>query len=57
MEEFSVDLKGQAFTQKPQKYHVKSLRALREKYAAISDNDAVAGVLEAAGCLAAVHPG
>ena len=55
-EEFSVDLKGRAFTQRPQKYHVKSLGVLRGKYAAIPDNDAIAGVLESAGCLASVHP-
>jgi glutathione S-transferase len=33
-EEFSVELAGRTYTQKPQKYHAKSLRALREKYAA-----------------------
>ena len=33
-EEFSVELAGRTWTQKPQKYHAKSLRALREKYAA-----------------------
>ena len=33
-EEFSVDLAGETWTQKPQKYHAKSLKALREKYAA-----------------------
>jgi hypothetical protein len=33
-EEFSVELAGKTWTQKPQKYHAKSLRALREKYAA-----------------------
>jgi glutathione S-transferase len=33
-EEFSVELAGDTWTQKPQKYHAKSLRALRERYAA-----------------------
>jgi glutathione S-transferase len=33
-EEFSVELAGQTWTQKPQKYHAKSLKALRDKYAA-----------------------
>ena len=54
-EEFSVDLKGQSFAQKPQKYHVKSLQVLREKYATVSGNDELDGVLEAAGCLTAVQ--
>jgi len=50
-EEFTVELDGQTWTQKPQKYHVKSLRALREKYAAIADKTALDAVLEACGCL------
>ena len=50
-EEFAVDLKGQSFAQKPQKYHVKSLAVLREKYATVSGNAELDGVLEAAGCL------
>ncbi len=33
-EEFSVELAGRTWTQKPQKYHAKSLRALRDRYAA-----------------------
>jgi glutathione S-transferase len=33
-EEFSVELAGRTWTQKPQKYHAKSLKALRDKYAA-----------------------
>ena len=33
-EEFTVELAGKTWTQKPQKYHAKSLKALREKYAA-----------------------
>jgi hypothetical protein len=50
-EEFSVELDGRKWTQKPQKYHVKSMAALREKYAAIPDKQAVDKVLEQAGCL------
>jgi glutathione S-transferase len=50
-EEFSVELDGRTWTQKPQKYHVKSLAALREKYAAIPNKQAVDKVLEQAGCL------
>ena len=34
-EEFSVELDGRVWTQKPQKYHAKSLAALREKYAGV----------------------
>ena len=50
-EEFSVELAGQTWTQKPQKYHAKSLAALREKYAA-ADSALLDPVLEKAGCLA-----
>jgi glutathione S-transferase len=54
-EEFSVKLDSGAWTQKPQKYHAKSLRALREKYAAVADKGAVDPVLERAGCLAGLR--
>lgn len=54
-EEFSVELAGKTFTQQPQKYHVKSLQALREKYAAVSDTSGLDPVLEASGCLAALR--
>ena len=50
-EEFSVELAGQTWTQKPQKYHAKSLAALRKKYAA-GDAALLGPVLERAGCLA-----
>jgi hypothetical protein len=50
-EEFSVELDGRTWTQKPQKYHAKSLAALREKYAALKDKQAVDKVLDRAGCL------
>ncbi len=53
-EAFSVELAGQPFEQVPQKYHAKSLLALREKYAAVTDRSALDAVLEAAGCLAAL---
>ena len=53
-EEFSVELDGRAWTQKPQKYHAKSLGALREKYAALPDKRAIDSVLDRAGCLAAL---
>lgn len=55
IEEFSVELNGQTWTQKPQKYHAKSLQALRERYASVSDKSALDGVLERAGCLAGLR--
>ena len=54
-DELSVELDGRTWTQKPQKYHAKSLRALREKYAAASDKSGLDPVLERAGCLAALR--
>jgi glutathione S-transferase len=54
-EEFSVDLAGRTWTQKPQKYHAKSLAALREKYSALPDKSAIDPVLERAGCLAGLR--
>ena len=53
-EEFSVELGGQPWTQKPQKYHAKSLAALREKYAA-AQSDSLDPILESAGCLAGLQ--
>ncbi len=53
-EEFSVELDGCTWTQKPQKYHAKSLRALRDKYAA-ADKAALDAVLDRAGCLAGLR--
>jgi glutathione S-transferase len=50
-EEFSVELDGRTWTQKPQKYHAKSLAALREKYAALPNKQEVDKVLDRAGCL------
>ena len=50
-EEFTVVLDGKDWTQKPQKYHAKSLAALRAKYAAIGDKTDVAAALERVGCL------
>ncbi|MFT4727674.1 MAG: hypothetical protein ACI9UN_002172 [Granulosicoccus sp.] len=53
--EFSVQLKGQTYTQKLQKYHAKSLQVLRDKYAKVSGNTELTSVLETAGCLIAVQ--
>jgi len=54
-EAFSVELAGKTWTQKPQKYHAKSLQALRAKYAATGTDRALDAVLERAGCLAALR--
>ena len=48
--EFSVDLPGGAYVQAPQKYHAKSLEALRARHAAAAGNAELAAVLAAAGC-------
>jgi glutathione S-transferase len=50
-EEFSVELDGHTWTQKPQKYHARSLAALRAKYAAVAGDEKLAAVLERTGCL------
>ena len=49
-EEFSVELAGRTWTQKPQKYHAKSLVALREKYAKCASSQ-LDSVLDRTGCL------
>jgi len=53
-EEFSVGLAGRTWTQKPQKYHAKSLRALREKYAAAASAPLDRALAEV-GCLDALR--
>ena len=55
-EEFSVGLDGQEWTQKPQKYHAKSLQTLRERYAQVRDKSALDAVLGRAGCLTGLRP-
>ena len=54
-EEFSVALGDKVWTQKPQKYHARSLGVLRARYAAVTDKAALDPVLEAAGCLAGLR--
>lgn len=49
--EFSVELKGQTWTQKPQKYHARSLAALQEKYRAVENNADIHDMLSQSGCL------
>ncbi len=51
-ESFSVNLDGEAYVQPPQKYHARSLKVLRERYAAVSDKAPLDPILESAGCLA-----
>jgi glutathione S-transferase len=54
-EEFSVALGDHIWTQKPQKYHARSLAMLRARYAAAADKAALDPVLQAAGCLQAMR--
>lgn len=54
-EEFAVTLRGFAWTQKPQKYHAKSLEALRAKYRAVADRAGLDPILEKAGVLAGLR--
>lgn len=54
-EEFTVSLAGKPWTQKPQKYHARSLGMLRAKYNAAADKAALDPVLDAARCLAGLR--
>ena len=54
-EEYSVALRCGTWTQKPQKYHVRSLKALRERYAGVADKSALDPILEQAGCLSGLR--
>jgi glutathione S-transferase len=49
-ETLDVELAGERFTQRPQKYHARSLAALRARYGAVADRSALDRVLDAAGC-------
>ena len=53
-EDFTVRLGVHDWTQKPQKYHAKSLAVLRAKYAGITDKAAIDGILSTVGCLDAL---
>jgi glutathione S-transferase len=50
-EEMSARTPVGVFTQKPQKYHARSLAELRKKYAAVADKARLDPILERAGCL------
>ena len=54
-QEFSVKLGDKVWTQKPQKYHARSLGMLRVKYAELADKRDLDMVLAAAGCLAGLR--
>lgn len=47
----TMDLDGHRWEQKPQKYHAKSLAALRAKYAAMDDTTLLDPILDETGCL------
>ena len=49
--EFSVDLPGGPYTQPPQKYHARSLAALKAKHAAAAAAPGLEAILAASGCL------
>jgi hypothetical protein len=50
-EEFSVPLGGGRWTQKPQKYHARSLSELRRRYAPLAADAKLRSVLERTRCL------
>jgi glutathione S-transferase len=54
-EEFNVTLGDKVWTQRPQKYHARSLGMLRAKYAVVADKKSLDLVLAAAGCLAGLR--
>jgi glutathione S-transferase len=49
---FQVELAGQAFAQGVQKYHARSLAALKARYEAVDDRSQLDPILERTGCLA-----
>ena len=49
-ETFSVDLPGGVYVQPPQKYHARSLAALRAKFKAVKSDPELTAILAAAGC-------
>jgi hypothetical protein len=55
-EELEVELAGRRFHQKPQKYHARSLAALRARHAEIADKTALDAILERTGCLDSLRP-
>ncbi len=54
-DEYTCEVRTGTWTQKPQKYHARSLVKIREKYAAVSNKTALDPILEAADCLATLR--
>ncbi len=50
-ERFEVEIEGGVFSQQPQKYHARSLKALKERYAACPDKGRLDPILNETGCL------
>ena len=50
-ENFEVELAGQTWSQKPQKYHAKSLAVLQKKYDTVTDKRRLNSILERTVCL------
>jgi hypothetical protein len=48
---FSVYLAGQEYSQKPQKYHAKSLRVLQKRLTKLNNRDELDQILESNNCL------
>jgi glutathione S-transferase len=55
-EEYSVAIRTGTWTQKTQKYHARSLKALRERYAAVGEKSELDPILERSGCLRWLQP-
>jgi hypothetical protein len=49
--ELAVELAGRPFRQQTQKYHARSLAALRARFAAVAERGPLEALLERAGCL------
>ena len=49
-DEFTTEIDGHQWTQKPQKYHAKSLAAIRKKYAGVQGDSELVSILESATC-------
>ena len=54
-EEFTVELAGRNWTQKPQKYHARSLANLRSRFEAVHTDPVLHHLLETTGCLRWLH--
>ena len=54
--EFSMTLAGKPYTQETQKYHAKSLAALRARYVAVADKSGLDPILKETGCYDWLQP-